>query len=182
MKNLITVILFTLIAFAGFSQKIKVKKNTIYVDGMEYMTYDRETNGAAFNFTFYDLSGEEIAYATGHNYYDASQVSDANRDGRVYYYEMKIEGVSDFFEMNNPFNMKKKVAKLFYKGKVINDGKVDLAKAEKLTKRRGKPHSAAIQAIADEKARQDQLELERAKSKDVIIINEEKPSLINIKL
>lgn len=171
MKNLIIPFLFTFFAFAGFSQKVKVKKKTIYVDGMEYMTYDKEVDGGNFNFTFYDLNGEEIAYADMRRYNDPNAVDNISPDGEVIYYSVQIEGVKESFEIKVPMNIKKKIAKLFYKGKVINDGKIDLAKAERLTKRKGRPHTTRIEQI--EAAKQ---------GGDVIIIKEESPSLINIKL
>jgi len=183
---LITVAAIATIGFS-FSQKVKVKKDVIYVEGMEYMTFDRQMEGGNFIFTFYNMEGEEIIYADMDSYFDPSSVSESNPEGTVGFYHVKFEGINNSeFEMAVPVNMKKKMASTLYKAKVINKDQVDVDRALKLASRKGTPHTDRIRYMEEEKRRREEIELQNAKSRgtDVIIIEKEntRKPLININL
>lgn len=151
MKRTLTTLAFIFIISLSFGQKVKIKKDVIYVDGMEYMTFDKEMNGSLFNFTFYNLEGEEIAYADMGKYIDPQKCESANPDCNVFFYTLSIEGVEEKCEINNPMNLKKKIAKLFFKGNILKDDKINIEKSKKFIKRKGTPHTTRILQIEEAK-------------------------------
>jgi hypothetical protein len=151
MKKALLITLLLSIFTVGFGQKVKIKKDIIYVDGMEYMTFDKELNGHLFTFTFYNLQGEEVAYADMGEYVDPQKCESANPECKVFFYTVSVEGVEEKCEINNPFNLKKKIAKLFYKANVLKDDKIDLEKANKFIKRKSTPHTTRILQIEEAK-------------------------------
>jgi len=56
--KLIVAIVFICISSFSFSQEVKLKKGIVYIDGIECMKYDVDTNFT----TFSNMNGEEIMY------------------------------------------------------------------------------------------------------------------------
>jgi hypothetical protein len=149
MKKILLVTLLLSVFTVSFGQKVKIKKKTIYVDGMEYMSYDKELDGSSIILTFYDLRGEEISYATGYEYFDPQQMDNASPEGRVYYFQISFEGSDEFCEISATLNNKKKIAKMFYKANILVDGKLNSENAKKFVKKKRKKHSARIKQIEE---------------------------------
>lgn len=147
MKKVLTTLLFVFVLTLGFGQKIKIKNKVVHIDGMEYMSYDKELDGSSIIFTFYDLKGEEIAYATGYEYFDPQQAGNASPEGRVYYFEISFEGIEEFCEITGTLNTKKKIAKMFYKANIFVEGKYNVENAKKFVKKKRKKHSSRIAQI-----------------------------------
>lgn len=131
--NLTLFVLF--FSFAVFSQKIKIKKGTVFVDGEETMYIKPDgtlTNEVSY---FFMGSEEEFLFTTYLDYSDPSEISSANPKGLVRYIEMNFIGLNKKFEIST--RGRKNVVKFLLDNHVIVEGKINEKAVDKLVMKYG---------------------------------------------
>ena len=106
-------ILFTLfLSFAGFSQKIKIKKGQVSVDGVD-MLYVKPDGAMTTEVSYYFIENdEEFLFTTYLEYTDPSKVSSGNPEGKVRYIEMNFIGLNKTLWKASPVIPHKSTLKL----------------------------------------------------------------------
>lgn len=69
-----------------FGQKIKVKKDMVYLDGKEQFRMESLQLGNTIN--IYNLKGDKLIVLKAHTYRDKSAVSAGNPDGNIRYFDV----------------------------------------------------------------------------------------------
>ena len=154
-------ILFLIVCFLGFSQKIKFKDGTIFVNKVEYIKL-REDKISKKCYIISNLKGEDLLYLRLTNYYDPVEVKPTTpghySDGLVYYYEVLSADLNTiYFEnrssgsMFNSLYVENAILNI-YNGEVINsEGKLDITKLEFLSKKIGFEFSKKRDVINNQK-------------------------------
>ena len=130
------IILVTLfISYAGFSQKIKIKKGQVSVDGVD-MLYVKPDGAMTTEVSYYFIENdEEFLFTTYLDYADPSKVSSGNPEGKVRYIEMNFIGLNKKFEIST--RGRKKVVEFLLENGVIENGQLNEEAVEKLVQKYG---------------------------------------------
>ncbi len=130
------IILFTLfLSFAGFSQKIKIKKGQVSVDGVD-MLYVKSDGAMTTEVSYYFIENdEEFLFTTYLDYTDPSKVSSGNPEGKVRYIEMNFIGLNKKFEIST--RSRKKVVEFLLENGVIENGQLNEEAVDKLVQKYG---------------------------------------------
>lgn len=149
MKNLLLITLI-LISGLGFSQKVKVKKGLVTVDGIEVF---KIVKPSVHEYIIYNLNGDELVFMNWQKYSDEKKITDFNKEGNVVFLTItfnEIEGQAEaLVEGYTPTN--KSVAKLLIKNGLINTQKGELItdKVKSFIKRRGTKHSDRMKVLQE---------------------------------
>ncbi|MCH2224814.1 MAG: DUF4476 domain-containing protein [Crocinitomicaceae bacterium] len=160
MQKIIVVATFLLLIVSPslYAQKIKVKNDIATVNGEEYLRISKNLTGIYVNTIIDNVPILEARY---HRYPDPAR----SEQNTVCYFEVRIEGTNDFFELDCGLSDKKNIIKMIYNNGFYKDGVIDIEKAKLYESRNGKKHTE----------RQNQLnKLEIAKENNrtnVIIVN-----------
>lgn len=116
MKNffLFSVFFFTFIAFG---QNIKLKKNVVKVDDKEWIKYE---GCSMFSEECNFLNDDSEIVIKFFSLNDPAKVGYANREGRVWWHEVKFLGTGESFEIQETPS---KIAKILYIAKIYNEDK-----------------------------------------------------------
>ena len=128
----------------GFSQKIKLKNNIIYVDKKEFLKSE-EDKIVKGNYTIYSLQGEKLFYIKLNSYKDPKEVDyKYNPDGNVSYYEVLSPDLSEVFFEVHPAGClmgcyrPEEVIKALYNGNIISsEGRIDFEKLKDISNKIG---------------------------------------------
>lgn len=133
MKNVLYILLFSLVSIAGFSQKIKLKKGDVLVDETAWLKYDG-CGGFDDVCSLINNGGEEIIFIK----FIQSEPSDNmlfNKYGDPNYYEVSFLGLNRKLEIREFF---KDIIKVLYNGKVVAaDGTLDEDKVNRMVEKYG---------------------------------------------
>ena len=117
MNKLILLLVFLGINLNVFAQEVKIKKDVVYVDGVESLNVGGDMN----NVSFYDLEGNEIVFM---RYIHDSKY------GSLYTKTTFLDINKSFTNMTYIFTKKDLIKKLI-ENKVLVNGKIDPEKAER---------------------------------------------------
>ena len=117
MNKLILLLVFLGINLNVFAQEVKIKKDVVYVDGVESLNVGGDMN----NVSFYDLEGNEIIFM---RYIHDSKY------GSLYTKTTFLDINKSFTNMTYIFTKKDLIKKLI-ENKVLVNGKIDPEKAER---------------------------------------------------
>ena len=117
MNKLILLLVFLGLNLNVFAQEVKIKKDVVYVDGVESLNVGGDMN----NVSFYDLEGNEIVFM---RYIHDSKY------GSLYTKTTFLDINKSFTNMTYIFTKKDLIKKLI-ENKVLVNGKIDPEKAER---------------------------------------------------
>ena len=117
MNKLILLLVFLGLNLNVFAQEVKIKKDVVYVDGVESLKVGGDMN----NVSFYDLEGNEIIFM---RYIHDSKY------GSLYTKTTFLDINKSFTNMTYIFTKKDLIKKLI-ENKVLVNGKIDPEKAER---------------------------------------------------
>lgn len=117
MNKLILLLVFLGLNLNVFAQEVKIKKDVVYVDGVESLNVGGDMN----NVSFYDLEGNEIIFM---RYIHDSKY------GSLYTKTTFLDINKSFTNMTYIFTKKDLIKKLI-ENKVLVNGKIDPEKAER---------------------------------------------------
>jgi hypothetical protein len=155
-----------LISFVGFSQKIKLKDNTVLVDEVAWLKYQ---DCGAFDKTcsLLSMNNEELIFFKFVNLEGVEPKSASNPKGTLGYVEVKFLGFNKLFEIQK---MQKGIIQLLFNSKVVNEkGELDEEKAATLVEKYGTEFS-------------DRLNRSTNSSQTIIIKEEPRKSGVNINI
>ena len=139
------VLFFGLMIFTvfAFGQKVKSKKNVVYVDGKEYLNV-KEDFASNYSYTITSLDNKDLFYLKYNRYLDTKEVDRYNTDGAVSYFEVISPDLNTiYFETDIAGCLMgckayDNFVKILYNGAIVNqNGDVDFAKLENLSKKLG---------------------------------------------
>jgi hypothetical protein len=120
-----------------FSQKVKIKKDIIYIDSKEWLLVENDT----FDYSVFDKNKNEIIFIK----YMRQNTSDSmlfNRSGRPNYYLVKFIGTNKSFEIRE---LPEDILKIIYKSNIVNpDFTINLDKLNTLVEKYGNDFSKDI--------------------------------------
>lgn len=133
LTRIIVTSLLLAFAFNVNAQKVKIKKDIAYVDGEEYVKVEKEDG----NMSIYSLDEEEeLVYLKWYDPTPGYQTSrSAQGDG---YYIVRFIEFDVEVELDET---RKKIIKMLYKGKVIQNGKIDEEKLKNFVSKYGSDES-----------------------------------------
>jgi hypothetical protein len=111
MKKVLFASMFIFSCFA-FGQKVKIKKDIVYIDGQEWLLAEEDT----FNYSIFDKNKNEIIFFK----YVRQNTGDNmlfNRSGKPNYYFVKFIGTDKSIEIRE---FPEDILKIIYKSNVIN--------------------------------------------------------------
>jgi hypothetical protein len=117
LNKLILLLVFLGLNLNVFAQEVKIKKDVVYVDGVESLNVGGDMN----NVSFYDLEGNEIIFM---RYIHDSKY------GSLYTKTTFLDINKSFTNMTYIFTKKDLIKKLI-ENKVLVNGKIDPEKAER---------------------------------------------------
>jgi hypothetical protein len=160
MKKTITIVLLCL-SVLSFSQKVKLKKETVLVDDKVWLKYDGCTGLKYQLCSIYNLNGEEIIF-----FKFISQSSDHmlfNEYGDPNYYEVSFLGLNQKIEVREFID---DFLKKIFTAKIVNeDGSLNAEKVSRIVEKYGSSYSS-----------------NRKSNTNTIIIKEEPKSGVNINI
>ncbi|MGV3461610.1 MAG: hypothetical protein ACO1N9_14270 [Flavobacterium sp.] len=134
--KLFLTVLAVAVSFAGTAQKVKLKKDVLFIDGSEYAIL-KQDKVSKFSYTLSNLKGEDLFYIKFQQFEDAY-------NGSTAYYEVLSANLEKiYFEDHlkaclGGCNHAEFVIKSLYNGEVISkDGKIDEQKLAILSKKLG---------------------------------------------
>jgi len=140
-RILIISILFTTSTFNLFSQEVKVKKDIVSLDDTPLFKMVSTTYPDAY--TLYNLNDEKLAVFNALFYNDPKQVTSANTQGRIGYFDITFfNQAMDKCEIRI-VGFKKQLAELIVSEKLIKDGKLDNTAVEQFCRVNGMKFSEA---------------------------------------
>jgi len=130
MKKLFFIIgiLFLSISVQAQKQKVDVSKdNKILVDGTEIATIEKDGCGfgATCNFYIRNSEGKTLVTLMMQDFYDPTEISQANPKGRVIYLRLSFADEKGVAEVPSPMLNVKSVAKIVVKARLIKDNELD---------------------------------------------------------
>ncbi|MBO6517763.1 MAG: hypothetical protein JJ975_14560 [Bacteroidia bacterium] len=139
MKKLVALLLLTAVFVPGWAQKVKIKKEVVTVDGVEYALFQKDPivrSGKVIKNT----QGGVLLNMVLRHYTDPNAVTQSNPKGNVYYYEVTDPTSREiYFEYGGGF---KALFKSFYAANVIkDDGSLDLESLKTIATRFGNEYS-----------------------------------------
>jgi len=138
---LITAILLSIFTFNSFSQEVKVKKDIVSLDDVPLFKMVSTTYPDAY--TLYNLNDEKLAIFNALFYNDPNQVTPANTQGRIGYFDITFfNQTMDKCEIRI-VGFKKQLAELIVSEKLIKDGKLDNTAVEQFCRVNGMKFSEA---------------------------------------
>lgn len=132
LKHLTLIVLLTA-SSACFAQKIKLKKEVVYVDGAEWLKYS-ECGTFDETCSLYNLAGDEIIFFKWVAVDGVEPSTPANSKGTLRFVEVSFLGLNKKFEIQKS---QKDILELLYKSKVVVDGKVNEEAAGRLVEKYG---------------------------------------------
>ncbi len=133
MKTLLLV-LTGLISLNANSQKVKIDDNIAYIDGVEYLKYEKRNLGNEASIRSMTAEGEEI-YVMYQDYVDPNMVSKSNPEGKVRWIEINFLTLDLKCEVSSRAH--KGLLKLFLENELYTDGTLNAANVEKFVKKYG---------------------------------------------
>lgn len=133
MKTLLLV-LTGLICLNANSQKVKIDDNIAYVDGVEYLKYEKRNMANEASISSITAEGEEI-YVMFLDYVDPNMISKSNPEGKVRWIEINFLTLDMKCEVSSRAH--KGLIKLFVENELYTDGVLNTANAEKFVKKYG---------------------------------------------
>ena len=138
MKKIFLLLCISFFASAGFTQKVKMKKDIAYVDKEPFLEFTTITFGSDYSIKHVNAEEEQISILYL-SYKDPSQSSSGNPDGNVRWIEVNFL----------PFNMKceidtrtrKQFTKLIYLSNIYEDGKINKENVVKFVNKYGTKYS-----------------------------------------
>ncbi|NML70197.1 hypothetical protein HHL23_10350 [Chryseobacterium sp. RP-3-3] len=108
------VLYISMLAFSclAFGQKVKIKKDIVYVDGQQWLLAEKD----AFNCSIFDKNKNEIIFIK----YIKQSIGDNmlfNRSGKPNYYLVKFIGTDKSIEIRE---LPEDILKIIYKSNVVN--------------------------------------------------------------
>jgi len=158
-------IAIVLISFVGFSQKIKLKDNTVLVDETAWLKYQ---DCGAFDKTcsLLNMNNEELIFFKFVNLEGVEPTTASNPKGALNYVQVKFLGFNKLFEIQKT---QKNIIQLLFNAKVVNEkGELDEEKAATLVEKYGTEFSDRLNRNNN--------------SSQTIIIKEEPKSGVNINI
>lgn len=138
---LITSILLSLFTFNAFSQEIKVKKDIVSIDGTPLFKMISTNYPDAY--TLYNLNDEKLAVFNALFYNDPKQVTSANTQGRIGYFDITFfNEAMDKCEIRI-VGFKKQLAELIVSEGLIKDGKLNETAVQQFCRVNGMKFSEA---------------------------------------
>lgn len=124
MKTIISItIILSLLGFYTFSQEVKVKKDIVSLDDTPLFKMISTNYPDAY--TLYNLNDEKLAIFNALFYNDPKQVTDANTQGRIGYFDITFfNEAMDKCEIRI-VGFKKQLAELIVSEGLIKDGKLN---------------------------------------------------------
>ena len=111
MKKILLASMFIASCFA-FGQKVKIKKDIVYVDGKEWLLAEEDN----FNYSIFDKNKNEIIFVK----YMKQNIGDNmlfNRSGKPNYYLVRFIGTDKSIEIRE---FPEDILKIIYKSNVVN--------------------------------------------------------------
>lgn len=131
MKKVLVVLLLCT-AFLGYSQKVRVKKGYVTVDGTNWI---KCVEPASYTFSLLDNNEEEIVFIKLVKIPNAEPITRYNRTGDVSYFVVKFLGLNKEYELETNY---KDVLKNLYLSKAINkDLTLNEEKVDRLVEKYG---------------------------------------------
>lgn len=129
--------IFTLllcVSFAGYAQKVKFDEGLVFVDEMDWAKWsgNKLSNDRSISSLTTD---EELIFLRWDDFYDPSEVSAANKDGKNRYVEINFLTLGKKCEV--PVDMPKGIVKLLYENKVLVDSKIQPENVERMIAKYG---------------------------------------------
>ena len=143
MKKVLFFIVIMIASFA-FGQKVKTKKDIVFVDGKEFLGA-KEDFASNDSYNISSLDGKDLFYLKYNHYLDPKEVDyKYNKEGRVSYFEVISPDLNTiYFETDLASclmgcKIYDNFVKMLYNGKIIgSDGAIDVVKLENLGKKLG---------------------------------------------
>ena len=137
-----------IVSCLAFGQKVKIKKDIAYVDGKEYVKVLPDP-AARICYNITSLNGNDLFYLKYNTYNDPMQVDyKTNPDGSVGYFEVLSADLDTvYFETFLTgclmgCDRRENIVKMLFASKAVkDDGTIDLAKLEILSKKVGFEYS-----------------------------------------
>jgi hypothetical protein len=121
--------LLLMVSFLGFSQKIKLKKGDVLVDGLVWLKYENDT----FDCSVLNLNKEEIIFLKYIVQGPNNQVF--SRDGEPNYFQISFLGQNKKIEIRE---FEEDILSILYSSKVVNeDGTLNPEKVDRLVEKYG---------------------------------------------
>jgi len=123
-----------LLTFTANAQKVKLKKGSVLIDKVEWLTY---TDCGSFDpvCSLYNADGDEIIFLKWISVPGEEPVTSSNTDGSLDYVEVVFLGKDKKYEVQK---RQKNIILDLYKGKVINeDGTINETKVDRLIEKYG---------------------------------------------
>ena len=143
MKKILLASMFIVSCFA-FGQKVKIKKDIAYVDGKEYVIA-KEDRSSESSYTIQNLNHQDLFYLKHVDYKDIKEITGANKDGTVDYYEVYNSNITEklfecayhvgFFGAGN--NIDTVIINLYNNDVIKSDGSIDQTKLDLLSRKLG---------------------------------------------
>lgn len=132
MRSILTIIVLCFAVNFSFAQKVKIKKDIVYVDGKKYVKAERESG----NMSIYSLNEdeEELVFI---KLYDPTPNNKTRNDS---YYIVRFIEANVEVEISG--KSRKGIIKMLYKGKVIKDGEIDQKRLKSFVSKYGSDESA----------------------------------------
>ena len=139
-----------IVSCLAFGQKVKTKKNIVFVDGKEFLKA-KEDGISRYSYTISSLDDKELFYLKNIDFKDPKEVDyKYNQNGAVTYYEVLSSDLNtSYFESDlqygNPLGTTKPYdifIKILFNGNAINtDGTINQDKLEIISKKLGFKYS-----------------------------------------
>lgn len=126
MKKIIFLSVVVLISTLTFGQKVKIKKDLVYIDKIEYCKIIKESGKT----TLSTLNGTDFALIEINSYGSGNFDPNTNKEIYVKFSEISFLGQEiPWFDMNE-VNVSDIIVEL-YKGYILEDGELNVANAKK---------------------------------------------------
>lgn len=126
-------------------QKISLEEDTIMVDSKPYAILEKK-RGMTLSYTLKSLTGTELGYFNLQEFNDPKQVSNANSNGRVTYFEVTFFNDGRQCEIN-AITTKKAVAKEIVENNLVKENAIDVEAESKFILINGSKFSERRKAL-----------------------------------
>ncbi len=138
--RILTALAFTFVATSmAMAQKVDVDDDIMTIDGQPICKLEKVRGGGDWDFKVLTLEGKALIHLNGRDYIDESQISQANKTGRVFYYEWTFLESNAKAETNGL--TQKMLAKKLNQARLIKDGAIDPDAEKAFVSIEGMPHS-----------------------------------------
>lgn len=138
--RILSSLLFLFVTCASaIAQKVEVDDDIMTIDGQPICKLEKVRGGGDWDFKVLSLEGKALIHLNGRDYIDESQISQSNKNGRVFYYEWTFLESNSKAETNGL--TQKMLAKKLNQAHLIKEGGIDATAEKEFVSIEGTPHS-----------------------------------------